>query len=311
MDRPRLDIGIASYRNPEKLAKTIETLTRFSHSDWRCFVVHNPSDDDIDTLKVIQRGYQSDNRVVPVLMPTNVGYAGAVNKLFELAEMEFVAYLDNDVEIQTPGWDTKMIALLQAHPEVGQVFPGEGHYGFHNGKYHECLWNAGYAWMLRRESAMKILIRDADRYGLVMDRSLGHHEEVDLMIRLRLAGYRIACDPSISILHHQTATNSPESEKRIHAGVVRWMNKWNRYFCGDELKYPNPEMGPWTDAPEGYDPRSLRYTDWAPCALYLERWALAQFPDLNRNPRVVQTSAGEMDAIEILKPKGCYIGRAI
>jgi hypothetical protein len=140
-----------------------------------------------------------------------------------------------------------------------------------------------------------------------MDTSLGHHEEVDLMIRLRLAGYRIACDPGVNILHHSTATSSPEAQKRIHAGVVRWMNKWNRYFCGDSFKYPNPDP----DSGEGYDPRSLRYTDWPPNALYLERWTLAQFPEWNSEPEVVQTSAGPMDAIKILKPTGCYKGRAI
>ena len=85
------------------------------------------------------------------------------------------------------------------------------------------------------------------------------------------------------------------------------MNKWNRYFLGEALKYPNPDP----DSGEGYDPRALRYTDWPPCALYLERWTLAQFPHWNAAPETVETSAGPMDAIKILKPKGCYIGRAI
>jgi hypothetical protein len=181
---------------------------------------------------------------------------------------------------------------------VAQVFPGEGHYGFNNGTYHECLWSAGFAWVMRRNVPQTVQ---------PMDTTLGHHEEVDLMIRLRLSGYQIACDPGVSILHHQSSTSDPASAKRIHAGVVRWMEKWNRYFCGDILKYPNPDP----DSGEGYDPRSLRYTDWHPVALYLERWALAQFPQLNAAPRTVMTSAGEMDAIEVLKPKGCYVGRAI
>ena len=127
------------------------------------------------------------------------------------------------------------------------------------------------------------------------------------MIRLRLAGYQIACDPAVKVLHHESSTQSPESAKRIHAGVVRWMNKWNRYFCGDALKYPNPDP----DSGEGYDPRALRYTDWPPCALYLERWTLAQFPGLNATPEVVQTTAGPMDAIKVLKPTNCYRERAI
>ena len=85
------------------------------------------------------------------------------------------------------------------------------------------------------------------------------------------------------------------------------MKKWNRYFVGDALTYPNPDP----DSGEVYDLRALRYTDWSPNALYLERWTLAQFPDWNANPRSVVTNAGLMDAIEVLKPSGHYKGRAI
>ena len=80
------------------------------------------------------------------------------------------------------------------------------------------------------------------------------------------------------------------------------MNKWNRYFCGDDLKY----------SMAAYDPRALRYTDWPPCALYLERMTLAKFPGWNKNPRSVPVpGVGPMDVIEVLKPTGCYRGRAI
>ena len=326
----RLDIGVASYRNPEKLRATLASIEAMSTTDWRCFIVHNPSDGDEETVSVIQDAARGGSRFYAIWMGCNTGYAGAVNKLFELAETPYVAYLDNDVEIRTRGWDEQFCAILDAHPEVAQVFPGAGHYGFNNGLYNECLWSAGYCFAIRRDvwkgpqpnqNSIWPYRPDPKNFAKtvfgVMDITLGHHEEVDLMIRLRLAGYRIACIPGVDILHHESSTKSPESAKRIHAGVVRWMNKWNRYFVGDVLTYPNPDP----DSGEGYDPRSLRYTDWPPCALYLERWTLAQFPDWNSRVaesdddggqvRRVMTSAGEMDAIEILKPKGCYVGRAI
>lgn len=317
--RRRLDIGIASYRNPEKLRKTLETIEAMSWTDWRCSIVQN-MDESVGSREALSIALRAEDLNVRfhVSLQPNSGYSGAVNKIFELAQTPYVAYLDNDVEILTPGWDEKLCDILDRAPEVAQVFPGLGHYGFNNGKYHECLWNAGYAWVLRTQAGTSVLTAPnstEDRYG-VMDLSLGHHEEVDLMVRLRLAGYRIACNPEVNILHHQTSTNSPESAKRIHAGVVRFMNKWNRYFCGGVLKYPDPdqEFDPATghfSSGEGYDPASLRFTDWTPCALYMERWTLAQFPQWNDNPCVYQTSAGLMDAIKILKPSGCYKGRAI
>jgi GT2 family glycosyltransferase len=301
-----LDIGVCSYRNPEKLRRCLKSIADMSTTQFHCMVVHNPSADTEghDALEVAHSFANWDARFSVEELRENVGYAGAVNRIAHWVTTPYFAYLDNDTEILTPGWDEKLCAVMDLDPKIGQVFPGAGHYGFHNGQYHECLWNAGYAWVLRRAAAR---CKGVQGVPDLMDVTLGHHEEVDLMIRLRLAGYRIACSPEVQIEHHCTATNSPASDKRIHAGVVRWMNKYTKYFCGDDIKRPNPDP----DSGEGYDPRCLRYTDWPPCTLYLERWTLAQFPEWNASPRVVQTSAGPMDAIEILKPTGCYKGRAI
>lgn len=313
----RLDIGIASYGNTEKLRATLDSIIRHSVTDWRCFIIDNPGPDP-KTRELIAEYTWKEPRFQSMFLDRNVGYAGAVNRLIGSAyggvfysmqgipkETPYVAYCDNDIEIQTPAWDEKMCQILDAAPECAQVFPGKGHYGFFNGRYNECLWNAGYCWVLRLNSYPN---SKAGEYPVTMDERLGHHEEVDLMIRLRLNGYTIGAAPDVTVLHHESATSSPESQKRIHAGVVRWMNKWNKYFNGDVLKYPNPDP----DSGEGYDPRATRYTDWPPCALYLERMTLAMFPDWNSNPRTVNVpGVGEMDAVEILKPKGCYVGRAI
>jgi glycosyltransferase involved in cell wall biosynthesis len=312
----RLDIGIASYGNMEKLKATMDSIVANSVTDWRCFIIDNPGPDP-ETRPMIEAYCEKDPRFIAVFMGFNAGYAGAVNKLFDLSCDANIAYCDNDIEINTHGWDLAMCRFLEDNPKCAQVFPGYGHYGFFNGVYHECLWNAGYCWMANKQAFIALLDKEHLTGGLglylptihwPMDKSLGHHEEVDLMIRLRLAGFNIGAMPDIHVSHHASATNSPESDKRIHVGVVRWMNKWNRYFNGDVLIYPNPDP----DSGEGYDPRATRYTDWPPCALYLERFTLATFPDWNKSPRTVQVpGVGEMDAVEILKPKGCYVGRAI
>lgn len=318
-----ITIGIASYGNPEKLRATIESIEKHTVQEYELRVWHNMGAAEGERcIEAISEAARRNERVSFKPSNANVGYAGAVNGMLAACETDYFLYCDNDVEILSPGWDVELCKVLDENPEVAQVFPGAGHFGFFNGKYHECLWNAGYCWALRKSAADYIPIGYVpDHMGLIqekeveafrsngpMDISLGHHEEVDLMIRLRLAGQIIACVPSVQVLHHESSTQSPESAKRIHRGVVSWMNKWNRYFCGDVLKYPNPDP----DSKEGYDPRSLRYTDWPPCALYLERWTLYQFPEWNQKPLVVNIPGhGEMDAIEILKPKGYYRGRAI
>lgn len=314
----RLDIGIASYGDSVKLQTTMDSIVKNSVTDWRCFVIDNPGPDP-GTRPLISAYTEKDPRFVPVFLDENIGYAGAVNYLMDICGNSnfYVAYCDNDIQIGTHGWDETMCQFLDDHPGCAQVFPGSGHYGFFNGTFHECLWNAGYFWMASKPALVRLLDKEfpnrgigfvPSRKGWPMDRELGHHEEVDLMIRLRLAGFTMGCIPDIQVAHHASATSSPESAKRIHAGVVRWMNKWNRYFNGDILTYPNPDP----DSGEKYDVRATRYTDWPPCALYLERFTLANFPYWNATPRVVNVpGVGEMDAVEILKPKGCYAGRAI
>lgn len=304
----RIDIGVASYGNAAKLRATLESLTRQTVSDYRVFVIHNPgSAEDEAARAVIGEFAAANGRIVPVWMQANVGYVGAVNRLLDLTETDLIGYTDNDVEIKTHGWDERLCSLLEANPEAGWSFPGPGHYGFNNGRYHECLWNAGYCWILRREAATSIATKRPAADGAPgFDPTLGHHEEVDYMIRMRLAGWRIGCVPDVQVIHHETATRADDANHRpggrIHDGVVRWMNKWNGYFCGDDLQY----------SMTAYDARALRYTDWNVDALYLERMTLHYFPNWNARPRTVNVpGVGEMDVIEVLKPKGCYAGRAI
>jgi hypothetical protein len=291
-------------------------------------------------------------------MENNVGYCGAVSNLLQRSdsewrrEDEFIAYCDNDVEIRTTGWDQKLIAVMQEHAEVGWVFPGPGHFGFDSNGYRECLWSAGYCWIIRRDAVLDVAKRrpaipppgfmekfvcpgmdDPGGSCPYFNAFLGHHEEVEYMLRLRMCGWRIGCCPDVQVIHHETATRADSADHkpggRIHDGVVRWMNWHNMMFCGDNLQY----------SMTAYDPRALRYTDWWPDALYLERMTLALVPGWNtaastavavdekgqpingedgkpipvaREPLIVNVpGVGLMHAVTVLKPLGPYRGRAI
>ena len=302
----RVDFGICAYRDAVKLVKTVEHFRQNTTGEWRLLIVDNPAEGST-TRDVIEDLCALDSRITARLMERNVGYAGAVNEVLGWAETLFVGYLDHDAYVMTPGWNERLTEVMEANPELGWMFPGPGHYGFHNGRYNECLWSAGYCWIIRREAVDQVQQkRPAQGGGGILDTELGHHEEVDLMIRLRLAGWRVGCRPDVQVHHDETATRADDANHkpggRIHDGVVRWMNRWNGYFCGDELQY----------SMTAYDPRALRYTDWNVDALYLERFTLHHFPQLNARPETVNIpGVGEMDVIKVLKPKGCYVGRAI
>lgn len=281
----RLDIGIASYRSPEKLRRTIQLIQRHSVTDWRLFIIHNGDQDEAYGVAIGARA--SDARIEVIPQP-NSGYAGAVNRLFELAGTEYITYLDNDAYVETRGWDELLCSYLDRFHALGLVFPGYGHYPVNNGQYTECLWAAGFCWVTSRM---------AQRATGLFNTEIGHHEEVNWCRRLRIAGYSIACAPEVSVTHDETSTRSPESLERINAGVVKWMNEELSYFCGKNVNYHSENV--------------LRVLDWNTNALHMEKYFKSRLPGLNANPETVMIDGVEWDLIKVPRPKGFYGGRII
>lgn len=283
----RLDIGIASYKAPDKLARTIDALKRHSVTDWRLFIIHNPADGDDETRFLIDEAAK-DLRIVPVWMERNAMYPGAVNELFNRAETEYIAYLDNDAYVESTGWDEALCSILDRFHEVGMVFPNGGAYELDRDGYTEVMWSPGFAWVINR-----LAMRDT---GL-MDETLGHQEEADYCQRVRMAGYKCAAVRNVRVKHDASATNDPAAIERINRGVVRWVDKWNRYFNGKNFNYHSVNV--------------TRFDDWPPNALYLEEYWRAQLPNLNASPETVKVDGREYDLIRVPRYAGFYRGRVI
>lgn len=285
----RLDLGVASYGNPEGLARVLQSVVRRSTTDWRCLVVLNPHPDPAQrqAVEAVLQG-QTDPRILVFRQVENVGYVGAVNWLLATAETEYIAYLDHDVEIQTDGWDEAMASVLDRFHEIGMVFPEGGAYPIDREVYVEVLWAVGCAWMLPSRVAAEVGLFDA---------SLGHHEEVDYQSRVRLAGLRIAAAKGVHVHHAAKASSSPDQQARISEGVIRWVTKWVRYHGGKSLNYHSPNV--------------LRHEDWPPSALYLEEYWKLKLPSLNAEPEVIEVDGVKFDLIKVPRLSGFYRHRVI
>lgn len=284
----RLDIGISSYGAPEKLEQCLLDLKAHSRTDYRIFIIHNPSDGDLSTRDVIIRWASADPRIVPVWMPENIGYAGAVNKLFEIADTEYIAYLDRDAYVGTAGWDETLCTVLDRYHEVGMVFPNGGAYALERDGYTEVMWSPGFAWVISR-----LAMKDTGPF----DTSLGHQEEADYAQRVRMAGYKCTAVPAVQVRHDATATNDPTAIERINRGVVRWVDKWNRYFNGKNFNYHSVNV--------------TRFDDWPPNALYLEEYWRLKLPGLNADPEVRTIDGAKYDLIKVPRYSGFYVNRII
>lgn len=285
----RIDIGVASYGNPYALRKTLSSIVAHCCSDFRLFVIHNPGGKNDDEARAaIVAAAQANSRIVPVWMPENVGYAGAVCKLMELAETEYFAYCDNDICIKTDRWDELLAGYLDRFHEIGMVFPDGGAYPLKRAAYTEIMWGCGFCWMMSR-----LAQRDTGPF----DTALGHQEEADYCLRVRMAGYRCASAADVVVEHEATASNDPAAIERISRGVIKWVDKWNRYFNGVNFNYHSPNV--------------TRWEDWGPNALYLEEYWRAKLAGLNDNPPVVKLDGREYDLIQVPRLKGFYRGRII
>jgi GT2 family glycosyltransferase len=293
----RLDVGVASYKAPEKLSRTIKSIQAQSVCDIRIHVFHNPSEGDEATREVIKGAAVGDSRVIPHWLPENVGYAGAVNALCTAAETEYLAYCDNDIEILTRGWDETLCQRLDGFHEIGMIFPNGGAYQINRGAYAEVLWGVGFCWIMSRLCMSDLRSDGKTAKGEVFDTAIGHQNEADACQRVRMAGYKCAAVPQVQVRHDATATNDPTAIERINRGVVQWVDKHNRYFNGKNFNYHSTNV--------------TRFEDWPPNALYLEEYYRLKLPDLNANPEVICIDGREMDLIKVPRFKDFYRSRII
>jgi GT2 family glycosyltransferase len=285
-----IDIGTASWQSPTKLDKMITHVKNHTVGPWRLFVIDNDSPDP--KVKDVILKHATDERVIPIFLEENIGYVGAVNKLFELCETQFVAYVDNDAYVETNGWNNKMMEVMERHPEVAMVFSGStgASYPIPRGDYIECLWGVGCFWVLNHT-------RVAEIGGF--DPGLGHQEEVDFQMRLHLAGWKCASLNTVTVRHDSTSSNNPEARERINQGIIRWVDKWNKYFVGPHVNY--------------FSPNVTRFEDWM--APYLEEWYKRQpeLQNLNSDPETVYVAGlgREVDLIKVPRYQHLYRDRII
>jgi N-acetylglucosaminyl-diphospho-decaprenol L-rhamnosyltransferase len=187
--------------------------------------------------------------------PGNVGYARGANIGIATTDAAVVAVLNGDVELE-PGVAAAMVAAIDSDPRVGAVGPrvlnldgsvypsartdpglavAAAHAAFGlvwrtnpwTRRYRQLDrdpttarhvdWVSGAAVWLRREALDDVGGWD-ERYFMYM-------EDVDLCLRLRRAGWRVAYEPSGAVVHTQGASTSQRPYRMIaehHRSVWRF-----------------------------------------------------------------------------------------
>lgn len=288
----RFDLGVIAYGQPVKLRQCLDRIRNFSETDYRCRIVINPHPEGERHAGVLEVAKQFveylGERFVMDILPENQGYAGGVNRIFDTAETPYVGYVDHDAYIGTPGWDRTLCAMFDQFHELALVLPNDGAYPIQREHYREVLWAPGFCFVTKTEMART----------LRFDQSLGHQEEADFAQRVRMQGWRVACNPGVTVHHDATETSNPASQARINRGVVNWVDKWNRYFIGPHVTYHSDTVS--------------RFDDWPPNAHYLEEYYKVHgLQNLNATPEQIVVEGRTFDLIKVPRYPNMYRHRII
>jgi GT2 family glycosyltransferase len=112
---PGVSVVVLNYSGRHLLEVVLPSLASQQQAPLETVVVDNGSRDD--SLAYLAEHWP---QVRVVAIPDNVGVAAALNRGLEAAAGEYVALLNNDIEL-TSDWLAEMLAGLSRHPEAGSV----------------------------------------------------------------------------------------------------------------------------------------------------------------------------------------------
>jgi GT2 family glycosyltransferase len=234
---PRVSVVVPSWNGRRHLELLLPSLAAQRFQDFETIVVDNGSGDG--TAEFLAREWPE---VIVVALPENGGFAGPVNRGIERAGGEFVALVNNDVELD-PGFLEALVETLESDRAAGSIasrmvvfddrerMDGAGDTLNWSGTAHargrgepvtawdepaEVFSACGGAALYRRSTLDEIGGFDEDFFA--------YQEDVDWGFRARLAGWTCRYEPRAIAYHVGGATT--ERKAAAHPLVYR-LNRRN------------------------------------------------------------------------------------
>lgn len=253
-----LDIIIVTYNAKDKLKLCLKSVERHTKGiEYLLAVVNNHSTDG--TFHFLKK-YQKENKNIKIInLNKNLGFSGGANLALKNTSKEFIALLDDDVEV-TKGWLKGLYQYIRNKSEVGivggkVVFPDNRIFSIDGGISHsyiiktnhtdhvhprgygekdkgqrdyvkECDVLAGPCWLMRRE-----LLDDVGYFDERFFPSQG--EDTDYCLRTRLAGYKIIYNGKVKIIHHHLYRDKGQFKKNQQKFLKKWKNLLHKFPLRD------------------------------------------------------------------------------
>jgi GT2 family glycosyltransferase len=285
---PRVDVVIPNWNGRELLATVLGTLDGQTFTDFRVLVADNGSSDgSVEWLRTKRPD------VGVIALAENLGFAAAVNAGVAAGASEFVALLNNDMELE-PRWLEELVGALDADPRAGAATPKQrsGHERAKlDGAGDVIAWTGGASRrgigeldqgqydtpgpVFSASAGAALYRRQAlDDVGPFEESFFAYLEDVDWGLRARLRGWSALYVPSSVVYHLGGATSrrTPGRERYLIARNQvamllrtfpgRWIARFAPLIAAELARMllagqPLPVLRGWRDAVRRL-PRTLR-----------------------------------------------------
>lgn len=266
---PLVSIIIPTRDRAALLKRCVESIqARTNYRPFEIIIVDNGSVES-ETLDFFRAIGQENVRVIPESGPFN--YSRLNNRAAVEARGDILVFLNNDTEIDDPGWLTEMVshaARLQVgavgarlwYPDgtlqhggavlglggvAGHAFPHipRGHPGYFNRAMlqQNCSAVTGACLALRKTVFKELGGFDEKNLGVTFN-------DIDFCLRLTQRGYRVVWTPFADLIHHESASRGhqrkPEEQAEFERAVDYMQTRWGAQLMNDPFYNPNLSLNP-------------------------------------------------------------------
>jgi len=223
VNKPLVSIIVLNYNGQNFIIDLFNSLLKTTYPNFEIIFVDNASTDD--SVKIVRDAYGMLKNLKIIRNDKNYGYAKGNNigLSFVQSAAKYIVFLNADT-IVTPNWLDELVSYMEKDLSVaaaqckvlllnGKTIDSVGHFldfllftyqlgedEMDSGQYnhiHEITYPYGAAFILRKSILRSIKLNDE----LFDEDYFCYHEDADLGLRIRLAGYRIICIPTAIVYH--------------------------------------------------------------------------------------------------------------
>jgi glycosyltransferase involved in cell wall biosynthesis len=239
-------------------------LEKTTYTNFEIIIIDNGSDEPA-VLTYFEQ-ITADPRISVLRDERPFNFSQLNNSALAHAKGEFVALINNDIEVITPEWLTELVSHA-ARPGIGAVgakllYPddtiqhagvitglgGVAGHAFHGlqDSANSYFWRAHLTSELSAVTAACLVIKKAiyEEVGGFNENELKvAFNDVDFCLKVKAAGYRNIYTPFATLYHHESVSrgldDTPEKQARFNSEVDYMQKTWGHLLSEDPAYSPN------------------------------------------------------------------------